>query len=76
MIRSPQVILRFHVGFLFHSVQVLIQPVQEVGYQFLRIVLLVTLELWLEFPNSSLEGEGGMGSLIAEPHAFDEVCEL
>lgn len=57
-IRSTLVVLSLHVGLLLDAIQVLMQTIQQVGDELLRIVLLVALKLRLELPQHLLEGEG------------------
>ena len=50
--------------------------IKEERNKFLGVVLLDALELWLEVPDSLLEGEWCYGRFYIKPHLLDEVSVL
>jgi hypothetical protein len=52
MVGTTQMVSPLDVGLLLDAVEVLIQPIEQIGYQLLGVMLLVPLKLRLEFSYS------------------------
>ena len=57
-VRSTVVVLVLGVGLVDHSIEVFVEPVQQVGHQLSRVVLVVARKHWLKLGNTFLEVVG------------------
>mmetsp|Transcript_626 Transcript_626/g.2322 ORF Transcript_626/g.2322 Transcript_626/m.2322 type:complete len:227 (+) Transcript_626:2069-2749(+) len=75
-IRASPVLRSFGVWPISHSVQVLVQAIEQVGHQLLSVLLREAHKLWCESGHSRLESPWNDARVAAEPHPLGEAFVL
>lgn len=74
IIRSVITFNRLNVRFLFNSIEIFMQPINEETEKFLRIMLGIARKHRIDATNCRLNPVWAEDIVVITPHAFDKLC--